>query len=178
MLGMAIGRVGCFLTGLSDHTYGLPTRLPWAVDFGDGIPRHPTQLYDVVFLLILAIALLAWVRKPRVNGRVFGVFLGSYLVWRFGVEFIKPTWKPYLGLSAIQIASFIGAALIFYRIVRSVKSVALDERRVNLEGEAPGIRPHPSPLAGSRQFRSLLPKGEGARGRASECDTTLDEQAM
>jgi phosphatidylglycerol---prolipoprotein diacylglyceryl transferase len=52
-LGIAIGRVGCFLTGLSDNTYGIATRLPWAVNFGDGIPRHPTQLYEVAFLLAL-----------------------------------------------------------------------------------------------------------------------------
>ena len=52
-IGIAIGRIGCFLTGLSDNTYGTPTSLPWAVDFGDGIPRHPTQLYEIVFLLAL-----------------------------------------------------------------------------------------------------------------------------
>jgi phosphatidylglycerol:prolipoprotein diacylglycerol transferase len=52
-IGIAIGRIGCFLTGLSDHTYGTPTTLPWAIDFGDGIPRHPTQLYEIVFLLAL-----------------------------------------------------------------------------------------------------------------------------
>jgi len=52
-LGIAIGRIGCFLTGLSDNTYGTPTNLPWAIDFGDGIPRHPTQLYEIVFLLAL-----------------------------------------------------------------------------------------------------------------------------
>ena len=52
-LGIAIGRIGCFLTGLSDNTYGTPTSLPWAVDFGDGIPRHPTQLYEIIFLLAL-----------------------------------------------------------------------------------------------------------------------------
>ena len=50
-LGIAIGRIGCFLTGLSDNTYGTPTSLPWAVNFGDGIPRHPTQLYEITFLL-------------------------------------------------------------------------------------------------------------------------------
>jgi phosphatidylglycerol:prolipoprotein diacylglycerol transferase len=50
-LGIAIGRIGCFLTGLSDNTYGTPTNLPWAVNFGDGIPRHPTQLYELAFLL-------------------------------------------------------------------------------------------------------------------------------
>ena len=52
-LGIAIGRIGCFLTGLSDNTYGTPTNLPWAVNFGDGIPRHPTQIYEIIFLLAL-----------------------------------------------------------------------------------------------------------------------------
>jgi len=52
-LGIAIGRIGCFLTGLSDNTYGTPTHLPWAINFGDNIPRHPTQLYEIIFLLAL-----------------------------------------------------------------------------------------------------------------------------
>jgi phosphatidylglycerol:prolipoprotein diacylglycerol transferase len=52
-LGIAIGRIGCFLTGLSDNTFGTPTTLPWAINFGDGIPRHPTQLYEIIFLLLL-----------------------------------------------------------------------------------------------------------------------------
>jgi prolipoprotein diacylglyceryltransferase len=52
-LGIAIGRIGCFLTGLADNTYGTPTTLPWAINFGDGIPRHPTQLYEIIFLLAL-----------------------------------------------------------------------------------------------------------------------------
>src|SRR5437868_7421431 len=40
-LGIAVGRLGCFFAGLPDYTYGTPTHLPWGVDFGDGIPRHP-----------------------------------------------------------------------------------------------------------------------------------------
>jgi phosphatidylglycerol:prolipoprotein diacylglycerol transferase len=52
-LGIAIGRIGCFLTGLSDNTYGTPTTLPWGINFGDGILRHPTQLYELIFLLAL-----------------------------------------------------------------------------------------------------------------------------
>jgi prolipoprotein diacylglyceryltransferase len=59
-LGIAIGRIGCFLTGLSDNTCGTPTTLPWAINFGDGIPRHPTQLYEIAFLLAL-IPILYWV---------------------------------------------------------------------------------------------------------------------
>ena len=42
---VAVGRWGCFLAGLPDHTYGTPTSLPWGHDFGDGIPHHPVQLY-------------------------------------------------------------------------------------------------------------------------------------
>ena len=52
-IGIAIGRVGCFLTGLSDNTYGTATSLPWGIDFGDGIRRHPTQLYEIIFLFVL-----------------------------------------------------------------------------------------------------------------------------
>ena len=56
-VGLAIGRVGCFLAGLHDDTYGLPTALPWGVDFGDGTPRHPTQLYEIAVVLPLGWAL-------------------------------------------------------------------------------------------------------------------------
>ena len=38
--------LGCFFAGLPDYTYGTPTDLPWGVDFGDGIARHPVQLYE------------------------------------------------------------------------------------------------------------------------------------
>ncbi len=45
-IGIAIGRVGCYFAGLDDFTYGTPTTLPWGHDFGDGIARHPVQLYE------------------------------------------------------------------------------------------------------------------------------------
>ena len=118
ILGMAIGRIGCFLTGLDDHTYGMATTLPWGVNFGDGIRRHPTQLYDIVFLAGLATALGLWLRAPRPNGRLFRVFLLAYLIWRLATEFIKPTWKPYLGLSAIQLACIAGIVILIIQLHR------------------------------------------------------------
>ena len=66
-VGMAVGRLGCFLAGLDDHTYGLPATLPWAVDFGDGIPRHPTQLYEALFLILL-VPLLLRLQRPAAPG--------------------------------------------------------------------------------------------------------------
>ena len=56
-LAIAIGRIGCFLTGLADHTYGVATALPWGVDFGDGVARHPTQLYESLYLVFLALGI-------------------------------------------------------------------------------------------------------------------------
>lgn len=50
-LGIAVGRLGCFFAGLPDYTYGVPTSVPWGVDFGDGIPRHPVQLYESAAML-------------------------------------------------------------------------------------------------------------------------------
>jgi phosphatidylglycerol:prolipoprotein diacylglycerol transferase len=117
ILGMAIGRIGCFLTGLDDHTCGLPTDLPWGVNFGDGIPRHPAQLCDICFLVLLAIALAIWrSRKTLANGRLFTIFMLSYLLYRFGIEFIKPRWTPLGGLSMIQAASLIGAIICIVRV--------------------------------------------------------------
>jgi phosphatidylglycerol:prolipoprotein diacylglycerol transferase len=94
-IGIAVGRVGCLLAGLADDTYGTPTTLPWGVDFGDGIGRHPTQAYEIVFLLSL-IALLQWMAKrPHANGALFRVFLFAYLGWRLVIDFIKP--QPLVG---------------------------------------------------------------------------------
>jgi prolipoprotein diacylglyceryltransferase len=107
-LGMAIGRVGCFLAGLGDHTQGGPTTLPWGVDFGDGIPRHPTTLYEIVALGGLAAWAAAWSRHPlKQEGDLFRGFFAGYAAFRFGLEFLKPDDHDWLGLSAIQIVCLI-----------------------------------------------------------------------
>jgi phosphatidylglycerol---prolipoprotein diacylglyceryl transferase len=107
IVGIAIGRIGCFLTGLSDNTYGTPTTRFTGVDFGDGIPRHPTQLYEIVWLLLL-VPLLIYVKRLRLgDGRVFQVFMLAYFLFRFLVDFIKPTPHFYWGLNNIQVLSLI-----------------------------------------------------------------------
>ena len=113
MVGTAIGRVGCFLTGLSDRTYGTATSLPWGVDFGDGIARHPTQLYEILFLLGLMVFLHLRSRYPLQDGDLFKFYMISYLSFRLLIDWIKPDFHPLLGLSAIQIACILG--LIYYR---------------------------------------------------------------
>lgn len=36
------------------------TTLPWGIDFGDSLLRHPTQLYEIVFLVILGCAIATY----------------------------------------------------------------------------------------------------------------------
>jgi prolipoprotein diacylglyceryltransferase len=115
ILGMAVGRVGCFLTGLSDHTCGNLTNVPWAIDFGDG-PRHPAQLYDIAALAVIGAALAIRAKNRHRPGALFRLFIASYCVYRFGVEFLKPSWKPYACLSAIQLACAIGAAVSIWSL--------------------------------------------------------------
>lgn len=117
IIGISIGRIGCFLTGLDDHTHGVATSLPWGVDFGDGVRRHPTQLYEIAFLIMLGIVLLIRARSQRREGEFFRLFILSYLLFRLSVEFIKPTYRPYLGLSAIQIVSAVGAGFSLWQLV-------------------------------------------------------------
>ncbi|MDB9513668.1 prolipoprotein diacylglyceryl transferase [Kamptonema animale CS-326] len=113
IVGTAIGRIGCFLTGLSDRTYGVATNLPWGVDFGDGIYRHPTQLYEIIFLVILMAFLRIRSRYQRQEGDLFKFYMIAYLGFRLIVDFIKPDFHPFLGLTAIQIACIL--ALVYYR---------------------------------------------------------------
>ena len=100
-LGIAIGRIGCFVAGLHDDTYGVATSWPWGVDFGDGVPRHPTQLYDAI--VVLALAIVVQGRFARSPGLAFKLFLSGYLMWRFAIDGLKPVPHAYaFGWSGIQ----------------------------------------------------------------------------
>lgn len=114
IIGMSIGRIGCFFTGLSDHTHGTPTTWVTGVDFGDGVPRHPTQIYEIVYLWLIGFFVL-YIRKKKTSpweGFLFQFFMVSYLLFRFFIDFIKPTPHPYFGLNNIQLAAFVG--LMYY----------------------------------------------------------------
>ncbi len=109
-VGTAVGRIGCFFAGLPDQTCGVATSLPWGVDFGDGVRRHPTQLYEVVFVLVLAWVLARM--KPVREGDRFRAFLVAYLLFRLAIEFWKPGVAAFAGLTAIQWSCV--AALAWY----------------------------------------------------------------
>jgi prolipoprotein diacylglyceryltransferase len=123
VVGMSLGRVGCFLAGLHDDTYGVQTDLPWAVDLGDGVPRHPTALYDMVFLwLLYAVLRRGQVGQVSRTGAVglaatpglrFKLFLCAYLAWRWWVDGLKPVpvawawgWSGIQWVCAVALATY------------------------------------------------------------------------
>ena len=111
IISMAIGRIGCFLTGLPDATYGYHTDLPWGVDFGDG-SRHPTQLYGILALGAIWAFLEKW--DTPVTGQRFQMFMSLYLIWRIIVDSIKDTTTvEWLGLTPIQWACVLGLLWFF-----------------------------------------------------------------
>jgi phosphatidylglycerol---prolipoprotein diacylglyceryl transferase len=110
-VAIAIGRIGCFLSGLGDETYGNQTSLPWGINFGDGIQRHPAQLYEVIFLLLLALWLYRLTYKPHREGDVFKSFMVGYMGFRLLVDFIKPG-VSFAGLTTIQWVCL--AMLLYY----------------------------------------------------------------
>ena len=111
-LGAAVGRIGCFLSGLPDGTYGIATTLPWGVDLGDGIARHPTALYESAFLCGVVWWLMRRDQKAA-RGDMFLTLIAAYLTFRFAVDFLKPGVPLLVGLTAIQWACLIGLAVTY-----------------------------------------------------------------
>lgn len=113
LLALCIGRIGCFSMGVFEETYGLPTTLPWGMNLGDGLRRHPVSLYEIAFLVLLWIVLYKLQQRLTLaNGALFKLFMIAYLLFRFALDFIKPHFTWGIGLSGIQLASLAG--LLYY----------------------------------------------------------------
>jgi phosphatidylglycerol---prolipoprotein diacylglyceryl transferase len=125
-VGIFFGRLGCFLTGCC---YGTPTSLPWGVDFGDHVARHPTQLYEALF--VGALFVFAQLTMERFEpGQLFTLFMIVYFAWRFGVEFIRVNPVAALGLTYYQFAAAAVVALYLSRMYVGSMGRRLDERDV------------------------------------------------
>ena len=115
-IGIAIGRIGCFMVGLEDYTYGIPTNLPWGVDFGDGIARHPVQFYESAAMFGFFLFSLWLYRHNRYyfEAKVFYLFVLFYATQRFVWEFLKPYAAVALGLNLFQVIALL---LIVYAMI-------------------------------------------------------------
>lgn len=117
----AIGRVGCFLVG---DDYGVPTHLPWAVAFPEGlppttIPVHPTQLYEMLALLPLAWMLLRWHRQRQPDRFVLGSYLVGAGAVRFLIEFLRMRESLVGPFAIAHLLSFVAIATGVVLLARS-----------------------------------------------------------
>ncbi len=128
-LGIAIGRIGCFLNGCC---FGIPTDLPWGIKFpkfslaGSVYPDefiHPTQIYESLYSLIIMFILLWRTHQRRFEGELMFIFLILYGIFRFFNEMLRHcessmlVWGPNEGvhLTASMLASLVMVAIgVFY----------------------------------------------------------------
>ena len=130
LLAQAIGRVGCTLNGCS---YGVETRAFTAVIFSHpasfapiGVPVHPTQIYEIIYVLIVFAVLLRLRGRFKPDGSLFLIYLSLYSIWRFGLAFIREGTPFLFGLHEAQVIALIVLAV-------AVPILALKTRRVKKE---------------------------------------------
>ncbi|OEG69713.1 hypothetical protein ATZ36_07900 [Candidatus Endomicrobiellum trichonymphae] len=119
-LGHALGRIGCFFAGCC---YGKESSLPWTVVFINehslavrGKSLHPTQLYEAFANFLLFVFLHFYSRKEHKSGVSFAVYIISYAVLRFIIEFFRGDYRgvQYFCFSVSQIISvFLFVAGVF-----------------------------------------------------------------
>jgi phosphatidylglycerol:prolipoprotein diacylglycerol transferase len=118
ILAQAVGRVGCTINGCC---YGLPTSLPWGIvythpeSYGysaslalpQGMGLHPTQIYEIIFCLIIFAILLRLRGRFKPDGSLFLIYLSIYSLWRVGIDFLRDGTPFLFGLHQAQVISII-----------------------------------------------------------------------
>ena len=148
ILGYAIGRIGCLLVG---DDYGLPTHLPWGIEFPNLLHRstysifqtyypwvnldnfepgvlsvHPTPIYET----IIGGLIFYYLYQKRTSVTIVGSLFFTYLILagteRFIVEFLRVNEKYFIGLSGAQVISIlmitIGAWFLMHPVKQPVDS--------------------------------------------------------
>ena len=115
-----LGRLGCFFSGLPDYTYGTATMLPWGVDFGDGVRRHPVQLYEAGAMLAFLFIYLSGLARGSASllRDGFYVFVAWYGTQRFLWEFLKPYPKM---IGPFNLFHMLCAAMLAYSYLMIVR---------------------------------------------------------
>lgn len=115
-LGLAVGRVGDYLSG--EDGIGKASTAPWAVPApGVDYLVHPAPLYDAAFNVLWFGALIALRDRPAFqDGNLLKFAIGGYAVFRFFVEFFRNNAVVALGLTAQQYAcvAMLAALAVYY----------------------------------------------------------------
>ncbi len=119
--GLVLVRIANFVNG---ELWGRPSSLPWAVIFPgtqDGIPRHPSQLYEAAIeggVTMIVLAYLFWRTDARLRpGRLLGTGLILYGTARFLLEFVR---QPDAGLDHLWWGLTMGQTLSVPMIVAGI----------------------------------------------------------
>ena len=125
-LAVGVGRWGCFLSGLGDHTHGIVTNSLWGHDFGDGVLRHPVQIYESVTLLSFALFLCIMFYKKKIfyMNNAFYLCVLLYASQRFAWEFLKP-YATVVGPLNLFHLLCIGLVLYSLQMIRKSQPVSL-----------------------------------------------------
>jgi phosphatidylglycerol---prolipoprotein diacylglyceryl transferase len=141
VIGQALGRVGCLLSG--DGDWGLPTTLPWGMQFPNaivgwngntvlkldaqnhlvsgfysGVHVHPTPIYETILYTLIFIFLWSRRKENKIPGHIFDLYLMLAGAARFMVEFLRVNPRVFMGLSEAQLIAIVmmilGAGLYVY----------------------------------------------------------------
>lgn len=111
ILAQVVGRVGCLLNGCC---YGLPTSLPWGIVYTHpesyaplGVAVHPTQIYEIIYLLIIFGVVFKLRGRFQPDGSLFLIYLSLYSLWRIGIDFLREGTPLLFGLHQAQIIGII-----------------------------------------------------------------------
>lgn len=131
-LGLAVGRIGCFLT----EAPGRPTGGSWGITVPveslnalpgcpgctAGVPMHPSMLYEIAFLLLSYIVIQKYKHLISAPGETLVLFLAAYALFRFGVEFTRANPPDIWGLSRSQVFLASLSPIFIFKIVRQARA--------------------------------------------------------
>jgi len=141
VIGQALGRIGCHLSG--DGDWGMPTTLPWGVQYPNaivgwgpstvlktdanhhlvsaffpGVRVHPTPIYEAIAYTLIFLFLWSRRTKTTVPGQIFYLYMMLAGTARFLVEFLRVNPRVLMGLSEAQLIALtmmvVGTTLYIY----------------------------------------------------------------
>jgi phosphatidylglycerol:prolipoprotein diacylglycerol transferase len=130
ILAQAVGRVGCTLNGCC---YGTETSLPWGIVYTDpecyaplGVALHPTQIYEIIYLLIIFGVLFNLRRRFKPDGSLFLIYLSLYSLWRVGIDFLREGTSFLFGLHQAQVIGIIVLLIVIPTLVLRTRWVSAE----------------------------------------------------
>lgn len=101
---IGLGRVGCLVSGCCG---GVPWNGWCAIHDHDGVLRHPTQAYEMLFQFGIGVLFLFLVKRGLLFGHLFSIYLMGYGTFRFFTEFLRDTPKFFGALSGYQVLALV-----------------------------------------------------------------------